>query len=107
MVPVRYAPPFTMPPTCPTRRRSRDYNFSGKHFLVTGQEIEHSAQAMRAPTSRGQVLARTAWRYFDGTCMPESEKLQAHIRDYERFAAEGRAQVATAIRAADGTFLPR
>lgn len=64
---------------------------------------------MRAPIPRGRAggigRARTAWRYFDGTFMPESAKDEALREEYERFAAGGRARAARARRALDGTFL--
>lgn len=74
-----------------------------------GAAIEHFAQAMRAPIPRGRVgglaRARSAWRYSDGTFMPESEKFEAYCEEYERYAAGGRARAAVANRAADGTFI--
>ena len=80
---------------------------------VIGDAIERFAQAMRAtraPMSRGCAggLARTrnAWRYSDGTFMPESEKSEAYRDEYERHAAGGRARAARALRWADGTFMP-
>jgi hypothetical protein len=76
---------------------------------VIGEAIEKFAQAMRGPLPRGRAgglaRARSAWRYFDGTFMPESEKCQAYREEYERYAAGGRARAAQAKRAADGTFL--
>ena len=76
---------------------------------ILGQAIEAFAQAMRSPLPRGRAggLARTrsAWRYFDGTFMPESEKALADLEDYERHAAGGRARAAKAQRAVDGTFV--
>lgn len=75
-----------------------------------GEAVERFAQAMRAPKPRGRAggLARasTAWRYFDGTFMPESEKEAADLQEYERYAAGGRARAATAARYEDGTFAP-
>lgn len=48
---------------------------------VVGAAIERFAEAMRAPLPRGRAgglaRARTAWRYFDGTFMPESERKAA------------------------------
>ena len=77
---------------------------------VIGNAIEDFAQALRAPLPRGRAggLARasSAWRYFDGTFMPESEKAQANREAYERYATGGRARAARATRAIDGTFLP-
>jgi hypothetical protein len=78
---------------------------------VIGSAIENFAQAMRAPLPRGRAgglaRARDAWRYFDGTFMPESEKLEAYREQRERFAAGGRARAANAARSADGTFLTK
>jgi len=76
---------------------------------VIGTAIEKFAQALRAPLLRGRAgglaRARTAWRYFDGTFMPESERYEAYREKYERYAAGGRVRAAGAVRAADGTFL--
>jgi len=76
---------------------------------VVGEAIERFAQAMcgQAPRGRagGLARARGAWRYFDGTFMPESEKFEACRQEYERYAAGGRARAAKAQRSADGTFL--
>jgi hypothetical protein len=76
---------------------------------IIGDAIERFAQAMRAPNPRGRAgglaRARSAWRYFDGTFMPESAKLEARIAEYDRDAAGGRARTARAVRATDGTFL--
>ena len=76
---------------------------------VIGGAVEKFAEAMRAPLPRGRAggiaRARSAWRYFDGTFMPESAKLEAVVADYERYAAGGRARAAEATRATDGTFM--
>ena len=76
---------------------------------VIGEAIERFAQAMRVPSPRGRAgglaRARTAWRYLDGTFMPESAKLEARIAEYERYAAGGRKRAAAAQRAVDGPFL--
>jgi hypothetical protein len=76
---------------------------------VVGSAVEKFAQAMRAPLPRGRAgglaRARSAWRFFDGTFMPESEKVEARLADYERYAAGGRARAARAVRSADGTFM--
>jgi len=76
---------------------------------IIGEAVERFAQAMRAPLPHGRAgglaRARSAWRYFDGTFMPESEMTFAFLADYERYAAGGRARAATARRASDGTFL--
>ena len=76
-----------------------------------GAAIERFAEAMRAPlplVPRGRAggLARalTAWRYFDGTFMPESERQAAYLQAYERYAAGGRARARSARRHSDGTF---
>jgi hypothetical protein len=77
---------------------------------VIGSAIERFAQTLRAPLPRGRagglVRARTAWRYFDGTFMPESEKDSAALAEYERYVAGGRARARSAVRARGGTFLP-
>jgi hypothetical protein len=81
---------------------------AAKAAPVIAEAIEHFAQAMRAPLPRGRAgglaRARSAWRYFDGTFMPESEKLAAFREEYRRFASGGRARAAQATRNADGTF---
>jgi len=82
--------------------------------LVVGASVERFAQAMRAPLPRGRAggraRAKTAWRYLDGTFMPESGQLAAtnefEFEAYERHAAGGRARASNARRAEDGTFLP-
>jgi hypothetical protein len=66
-----------------------------------------SALEARRGRAGGLARARTAWRYIDGTFMPESEKSEAYREEYERFAAGGRARAAQARRASDGSFLPR
>lgn len=77
--------------------------------LEAAASIEKSSHAMVAPFPRGKAggLARSrdAWRYSDGTFMPESKKWEAYQEIYERDAAGGRARAAKALRAADGTFL--
>ena len=77
-----------------------------------GAAIERFAQAMRAslPLPRrghagGLARAKGAWRYLDGTFMPESEKEVMYIQEYERYAAGGRARASRAQRASDGTFI--
>jgi hypothetical protein len=76
-----------------------------------GTALEKFAKAMRAPSPRGRAgglaRARSAWRYFDGTFMPESVKLEARLAEYERYAAGGRARAAAATRLADDTFGPK
>jgi hypothetical protein len=82
---------------------------AAKAALFIGGAIEKFAQAMRSPLPRGRAggLARasSARRYFDGTFMPESEKLEAGRMEYERNAAGGRARATSARREQDGTFL--
>lgn len=80
---------------------------------VIGGAIERFAAAMRAPLpaqprgrAGGLARATSAWRYFDGTFMLESEKDAAYIEEYERYAAGGRARAGSARRGADGTFQP-
>jgi hypothetical protein len=76
---------------------------------IVGDALEQFAQAMRSPLPRGRAggLARAgrAWRYFDGTFMPESEKDAAYLEQYERYAAGGRARAALARRDASGRFV--
>jgi hypothetical protein len=75
---------------------------------VIASAFEHFAQALRAPLPRGRIgglaRARKAWRYLDGTFMPESEKLEAYRDEYERYAAGGRARAASAKRDDLGKF---
>jgi len=75
---------------------------------IVGSALEKFAEAMRMPTPRGRAgglaRARSAWRYFDGTFMPESEKLKADRLEYERYARGGRARATRAVRNSDGTF---
>jgi hypothetical protein len=75
---------------------------------VIGDAIEKFAQIMRMPPPRGRAgglaRARSAWRYFDGTFMAESQKTAAYLAEYERFAAGGRARASSALRHSDGTF---
>src|SRR5216684_1740213 len=67
---------------------------------MIGAAIEGFALAIRSGVRRGRAggLARasTAWRHFDGTFMPESEKWEAYREEYERHAAGGRARAARA-----------
>jgi hypothetical protein len=79
--------------------------------ITIGAAIERFAEAMRAPLppsprgrAGGLAWARSAWRYFDGTFMPDSEKEAAHFAEYERYAAGGRARANAAQRNTDGTF---
>ncbi len=75
---------------------------------LIGSAIENFSKSLRAPLPRGRAgglaRARTAWRYLDGSFMPESAKLEAYRAEYERYAAGGRARAACAKRAANGTF---
>jgi hypothetical protein len=79
--------------------------------LAIGGAMERFAEAMRAPLpvpprgrAGGLARAKSAWRYFDGTFMPDSEKEVANVEEYERYALGGRARAATATRHPDGTF---
>jgi len=82
---------------------------AGQAAPMIGTAIEYFARSMRRPERRGRAgglaRARRAWRYLDGTFMPESEKEAVYLEEYERFAAGGRARAAHARRASDGTFL--
>jgi hypothetical protein len=84
---------------------------AGQGASMIGSAFENFAMTMRAPLPRGRAgglaRARKAWRYFDGTFMPESEKAEAYRAEYERYAAGGRLRARTALRADNGTFLPR
>lgn len=87
---------------------------AAKAAPAIGAAIEGFVEAMRAPRAlipRGRAggLARTrnAWRYFDGTFMPESEKHEFYRVEYERYASGGRARSASALRNPDGTFRGR
>jgi hypothetical protein len=77
--------------------------------VETAEAIEKGLRAMIAPLPRGKagglVRARCAWRYSDDTFMPESEKWESCINEYERYVAGGRARAARSLRAIDGTFL--
>jgi hypothetical protein len=80
---------------------------------VVGAAIERFAEAMRAPLPRGRAgglaRAKAAWRYSDGTFMPETERTMAieefELAEYERYAAGGRARAASAVRNEDGKFI--
>ncbi len=78
---------------------------------IIGSALEKFAQATRQPLTRGRTgglaRARSAWRYFERTFMPESGKVQAYRRGYERHASGGRARAATTARNADGSFASR
>jgi hypothetical protein len=74
------------------------------------EAVEQGLCALVAPLPRGKAgglaRAKTAWRFFDGTFMPESEKWEAYREEYERHAKGGRARAARVHRARNGTFLP-
>lgn len=76
---------------------------------IVGEGLERFAQAMRAPLPRGRsgglARARTAWRYFDGTFMPDSEKFEFYREEYQRYATGGRARAASALRGPNGRFV--
>jgi hypothetical protein len=76
---------------------------------VVDSAIENFAQAMIATLLSGRAVgmarSRKAWRYFDGTFMPESAKLEAYFAGFERYACGGRARAAGARRSSEGTFL--
>lgn len=77
------------------------------------EALEKGVRAMAAPLPRGKAgglaRARSAWRYPDGTYIPESEREAAieqwELAEYERYARGGRRRAAIAQRAANGTFL--
>jgi hypothetical protein len=81
---------------------------AGHPAPVIGATIEWFAQSMRAPIPRerlgGLARASHAWRYLNGTFMPESERYEARRQGYERYAVGGRARAASALRAKDGVF---
>jgi hypothetical protein len=61
--------------------------------LPAAVAIAKGLSAVTDPLPRGRAgglaRARNAWRYLDGTYMPESEKFVAYREDYERHAAGG------------------
>jgi hypothetical protein len=65
----------------------------------------HATLSTRRGRAGGLARAPTAWRYLDGTFMPDTEKSEGYRKEYERDAAGGRARAASALRAADGTFV--
>jgi hypothetical protein len=76
-----------------------------------GAAIERFVEAVRAPLplsprgrAGGLARAKSAWRYFDGTFMAESEKEAAYLEEYERYAIGGRVRANQAIRNPSGTF---
>ena len=85
---------------------------AGHAAPAIGAAMERFAEAMRTPLPippRGRAgslaRAKSAWRYFDGTFMPESARDEAYRLEYERYAVGGRARARKARRAEDGTFL--
>lgn len=78
---------------------------------IIGAALQQFALAMRTPMPHGRAgglaRARSAWRYLDGTFMPEWEKDEAYRAEYDRYARGGRARAASARRASDGTFQSR
>jgi hypothetical protein len=81
--------------------RLRPSRLLGKQSKDSLRQCGHQCRVGAPADSR----ARSAWRYFDGTFMPESEKIEAYRVEYERFASGGRVRAAKALRARDGTFL--
>jgi hypothetical protein len=83
--------------------------FAVQTGLPAALAIEQSIRALAKPLPRGRagglVRARTAWRYGDGTFMPEAQKFEAYRQEYERHAASGRIRAANAVRNHDGKFL--
>lgn len=86
---------------------------------AVGLAIEAFAGAMRVPLIRGRAggLARARQallfneRWLNGHFMAHQEREQMDDEiaraEYMRYAAGGLARAATAVRASDGTFLPR
>jgi hypothetical protein len=80
--------------------------------VEAAEAIEHGLRALLSPLPRGsaggRARARIAWRYSNGTFMPESERAAAieefELSEYERYAAGGRARASCARRKPDGTF---
>jgi len=88
-----------------TAGRQLDQFLAGVHTAAETAAMLNTQHARRGRPG-GLARARTAWRYFDGTFMPESEKKAAYLEEYERHAAGGREPAARALRLADGTFAP-
>jgi hypothetical protein len=94
----------------------REFDSAILAYVTRGSEaacaVAAASCAAIAPLPRGRAgglaRARTAWRYLDGTFMPEAERAVAieelELADYERYAAGGRARARTARRSEDGTF---
>jgi hypothetical protein len=81
-------------------------------FLLAIHSAAEAAATLSALQARrgragGLARARAAWRYLDGTFMPESEKWEAYREEYECHAAGGRARAARAERYPNGTFAPK
>jgi hypothetical protein len=78
--------------------------------IPAARAIESGLRAAVAPLPRGRAgglaRARSAWRYRDGTFMPESERFEAYREERERHAVGGRARAKRAARYVDGTFAP-
>ena len=73
--------------------------------IRSGAEV--AALLTRLGRAGSLARARTAWRYLDGTFMPESVRLDAYREEYERHAAGGGARANFAVRNRDGTFRPK
>ncbi len=94
-------------------RTVEEFGHAAESALAVGAALEAFARAMRARLPRGRAgglaRARSAWRYTDGTFMPEGERQtlteQIEFENYERHAAGGRERAARAKRATDGTFI--
>jgi hypothetical protein len=67
--------------------------------------LRASVAALPRGKAGGLARARSAWRSFDGTFMPESEKEVTYREEYERYAAGGRARAVLARRDSYGKFL--
>lgn len=82
---------------------------------VVGEAFEEFAQAMRARQPRGRagaaLASRIGERWHDGRFMAHAdwEQIEREVAEsaYMRSAAGGFARAATAVRATDGTFLPK
>ncbi len=80
-----------------------------RHGVQAALAIAAGLRAVIAPLPPGRAgglaRARRAWRYSDGTFMPESEKLEFYREEYERHAAGGRGRAANAKRNVFGHFM--
>jgi hypothetical protein len=72
--------------------------------IPEARRVVETRPTLRRGQAGGLARARMAWRYLDGTFMPESEKFEAYQQEYERYAAGGRARAANARRHGDGRF---